>query len=92
MEVIFKFPHNCLKHKTTIQEIEASSSQFNDVNHDWRIFKGLANPGDEIWFWGGNHVVPTYFADQDRAVKHGYCLIRNNKVIAIYQCLTVSVT
>ena len=90
-EILHKFPHNCLQSKVSNSEIENIDRHFDGKDLEWKTFKAILSPGDELWQWSGDSVVPNHHSDVRDSGKAGYCIMRNNKVIAIFYCYFVSV-
>ena len=82
-------PHNWLKVRETIDVAEAKGMHaiggfgteqrpFGSRYKDWEDFKRLFTSDCELWFWNS-----LYSGIGKNLTIGGYCLIRNNKIIAI---------
>jgi len=88
VQEIAKFPHNCLVSKTTFIR-EDPKKHGNEL--EWQRFKGLYKDGDELWSWEGALQIPDRKDFPKGAVSIGLCLIRNNKVFAVFSLGTLAV-
>ena len=83
-----QFPHNWLIEKVEIEAEEARNISpisgygsekkvFGSKNTAWNSFKSQLVTGDECWSWSTNFIsgLNTEF--------HGYCLIRNGRIVAV---------
>ena len=82
-KVIERFPHNCLERKTTLDAEETNDSLLKK-DPEWIAFKSIVQKGDELWFWEDAVPVPNPNDYPHGANTMGVCILRNNKVHAVF--------
>ena len=78
---VAKFPHNCLSYQTSFT-VQDQNKHGNEV--EWQKFRSLYKQGDELWTWQDALPVHNLMEYPHGASSIGLCLIRNNKIFAVF--------